>query len=106
MISVNDVTLRLGKKALFEDVNIKFTEGNCYGVIGANGAGKSTFLKVLSGELEHDTGEISMTLSITVRAVEKQIKHLREQGKIIRVGSKKSGHWQVLSDTDVVQGDE
>lgn len=49
MISANNVTLRVGKKALFEDVNIKFTEGNCYGMIGANGAGKSTFLKILSG---------------------------------------------------------
>ena len=48
MISANNVTLRVGKKALFEDVNIKFTEGNCYGLIGANGAGKSTFLKILS----------------------------------------------------------
>ena len=61
MISVNDVTLRLGKKALFEDVNIKFTEGNCYGVIGANGAGKSTFLKVLSGELDTSSGSVTMT---------------------------------------------
>ena len=52
MISANNVTLRIGKKALFEDVNIKFTEGNCYGLIGANGAGKSTFLKILSGRLE------------------------------------------------------
>ena len=48
MISANNITLRVGKKALFEDVNIKFTEGNCYGLIGANGAGKSTFLKILS----------------------------------------------------------
>ena len=48
MISANNVTLRIGKRALFEDVNIKFTEGNCYGLIGANGAGKSTFLKILS----------------------------------------------------------
>ena len=48
MISANNVTLRIGKKALFEDVNIKFTEGNCYGLIGANGAGKSTFLKILT----------------------------------------------------------
>ena len=51
MISANNVTYRVGKKALFEDVNIKFTEGNCYGLIGANGAGKSTFLKILSGQL-------------------------------------------------------
>ena len=61
MISANNVTLRLGKKALFEDVNIKFTEGNCYGLIGANGAGKSTFLKILSGKLEPTKGDVSIT---------------------------------------------
>ena len=60
MISANNVTLRLGKRALFEDVNIKFTEGNCYGLIGANGVGKSTFLKILSGELEPTNGEVIM----------------------------------------------
>ena len=60
MISANNITLRLGKKALFEDVNVKFTEGNCYGLIGANGAGKSTFLKILSGELEPTNGEVIM----------------------------------------------
>ena len=61
MISANNVTYRVGKKALFEDVNIKFTEGNCYGVIGANGAGKSTFLKILSGQLETTNGDIVIT---------------------------------------------
>ena len=61
MISVNNVTLRIGKKALFEDVNIKFTEGNCYGVIGANGAGKSTFLRILSGDLETTRGDVVIT---------------------------------------------
>ncbi|MCQ2491936.1 MAG: ATP-binding cassette domain-containing protein [Lachnospiraceae bacterium] len=61
MISANGVTLRVGKKALFEDVNIKFTEGNCYGLIGANGAGKSTFLRILSGELEPTNGYVVMT---------------------------------------------
>ena len=61
MISANNVTLRLGKKALFEDVNIKFTEGNCYGLIGANGAGKSTFLKILTGQLEPTNGDVSIT---------------------------------------------
>ena len=60
MISANNITLRVGKKALFEDVNIKFTEGNCYGIIGANGAGKSTFLKILSGQLEPTNGEIAI----------------------------------------------
>jgi ATPase subunit of ABC transporter with duplicated ATPase domains len=61
MISANNVTLRFGKKALFEDVNIKFTPGNCYGLIGANGAGKSTFLKILTGELEPTNGEVVIT---------------------------------------------
>ena len=61
MISANNVTLRLGKKALFEDVNIKFTEGNCYGLIGANGAGKSTFLKILAGDLDTTKGDIAVT---------------------------------------------
>lgn len=61
MISANNVTLRYGKKVLFEDVNIKFTEGNCYGLIGANGTGKSTFLKILSGELEPNKGDVTIT---------------------------------------------
>ncbi len=61
MIQASNVTYRVGKKALFEDVNIKFTEGNCYGLIGANGAGKSTFLKILSGNLETTNGEIIIT---------------------------------------------
>lgn len=61
MIQVNDVTLRFGKRTLFEGVNIKFTKGNCYGLIGANGAGKSTFLKLLSGEIETSHGEIVIT---------------------------------------------
>ena len=58
MIQVNNVSLKFGKRTLFEDVNIKFTNGNCYGLIGANGSGKSTFLKVLSGEVETTTGEV------------------------------------------------
>lgn len=61
MIQASNITLRLGKKALFEDVNIKFTEGNCYGLIGANGAGKSTFLKILTGEIEPSKGEVIIT---------------------------------------------
>ncbi|OLA90457.1 MAG: ABC transporter ATP-binding protein [Roseburia sp. 40_7] len=61
MIQASNVTLRFGKKALFEEVNIKFTEGNCYGLIGANGAGKSTFLKILSGQLEPTNGEVIIT---------------------------------------------
>ena len=61
MISTSNISLRYGGRKLFEDVNIKFTPGNCYGVIGANGAGKSTFLKILSGEIEANTGEVIIT---------------------------------------------
>ena len=61
MIQASNITLRFGKKALFEDVNIKFSPGNCYGLIGANGAGKSTFLKILSGQLEPSKGDVTMS---------------------------------------------
>jgi ATPase subunit of ABC transporter with duplicated ATPase domains len=61
MISVSNLSLRYGKRVLFEDVNIKFSPGNCYGIIGANGAGKSTFLKILSGEIDPSTGQVSIT---------------------------------------------
>ena len=64
MITVSNVSLRYGGRKLFEDVNLKFTAGNCYGVIGANGAGKSTFLKILSGEVEPNTGEVSIAPNI------------------------------------------
>ena len=73
MISANNVTYRVGKKALFEDVNIKFTEGNCYGLIGANGAGKSTFLKILSGQIEPSKGEIAITNGQILRAGSLQV---------------------------------
>lgn len=61
MISVNNLSLRYGKRVLFEDVNLKFTEGNCYGIIGANGAGKSTFMKIISGEIDPTTGSVDIT---------------------------------------------
>ncbi len=61
MITVSDLTLKFSEKPLFKDVNLKFIKGNCYGIIGANGAGKSTFLKVLSGEQEADTGSVSIS---------------------------------------------
>ena len=61
MISVKNVTLSFGKRVLFDEVNINFTKGNCYGVIGANGAGKSTFLKILSGEIEPNKGTVEIT---------------------------------------------
>ena len=60
MLTVSNLTMQFGKRVLFDDVNIKFTRGNCYGVIGANGAGKSTFVKILSGELNATSGQFEM----------------------------------------------
>ena len=61
MLQVNDVSLAFGGRVLYKEVNLKFTKGNCYGIIGANGAGKSTFLKILTGEIEPNTGEVIIT---------------------------------------------
>jgi ATPase subunit of ABC transporter with duplicated ATPase domains len=61
MITVSNLSLRYGKRTLFEDVNLKFTQGNCYGIIGANGAGKSTFLKILSKEIDPTSGTVSFS---------------------------------------------
>jgi ATPase subunit of ABC transporter with duplicated ATPase domains len=61
VITISDVSLSYGERSLFKEVNLKFTPGNCYGIIGANGAGKSTFLKILSGEVEHDRGTITVS---------------------------------------------
>src|SRR5690606_14695260 len=61
MINVSNLSLRFGKRILFEDVNLKFTPGNCYGIIGANGAGKSTFLKIVSGDVDPTSGSVSFT---------------------------------------------
>lgn len=61
MITVSNLSLRFGKRTLFEDVNLKFTQGNCYGIIGANGAGKSTFLKILTGEVDQTSGQVAFT---------------------------------------------
>ena len=66
MISANNVTLRIGKKALFEDVNIKFTEGNCYGLIGANGEGKSTFMNIITGHMQPDEGKVEWSKRVRV----------------------------------------
>ena len=82
MIQVNNVTLTFGKRTLFEDVNIKFTHGNCYGLIGANGAGKSTFLKLLSGELETTHGDIIITKGERL-AVLKQDHYAYDNEKVI-----------------------
>ena len=84
MIQVKDVTLRFGKRTLFEDVNLKFTAGNCYGIIGANGSGKSTFLKLLNGELETSSGEIIVSKDERISTL-KQDHYAYEDMKVIDV---------------------
>lgn len=102
MISVDNVSLRYGKRILFEDVNIKFTAGNCYGVIGANGAGKSTFLKILSGEIESNTGNVNMPKGARM-AVLKQNHY--EYNDIEVLSTVMMGHqqlWKVMQEKDAI----
>lgn len=74
MLTVSNVSVRFGKRSLYEDVNLKFNKGACYGIIGANGAGKSTFLKVLSGELEPSKGEVSKDKNERISVLEQDRK--------------------------------
>ncbi|CAM4410389.1 ABC-F family ATP-binding cassette domain-containing protein [Paenibacillus tarimensis] len=102
MISTSGVTLRYGKRALFEDVNIKFTPGNCYGLIGANGAGKSTFLKILSGEIEPTNGEVHITPGERI-AVLKQNHYEYDEFKVLDtviMGYKKL--YEVMKEKDAI----
>ncbi|TAE70968.1 MAG: ATP-binding cassette domain-containing protein [Bacteroidetes bacterium] len=102
MISVDNVSLRYGKRILFEDVNIKFTSGNCYGVIGANGAGKSTFLKILSGEIESNTGTVNIPAGARM-AVLKQNHY--EYNDIEVLSTVMMGHeklWKVMQEKDAI----
>jgi ATPase subunit of ABC transporter with duplicated ATPase domains len=102
MISVNNVTLSFGKRVLFDEVNLSFTKGNCYGVIGANGAGKSTFLKILSGEIEPNKGSISITPGERM-AVLKQNQFEFDEHTVLNtvlIGHKKM--WDVMHEKDAI----
>src|SRR6195952_2164259 len=83
MISTSNVSLRFGAKKLFEDVNVKFTPGNCYGLIGANGAGKSTFFKILSKELEPSTGEVSIAPNLRL-SILKQDHYAYDEQQVLK----------------------
>ncbi len=106
MISANNVTYRVGKKALFEDVNIKFTEGNCYGLIGANGAGKSTFLKILSGSLETTKGDIVITPGQRLSVLEQD--HFKYDGFVVMdtviMGNERL--YQIMKEKDAIYAKE
>ncbi len=102
MISVSNLSLRYGKRTLFDDVNVKFTSGNCYGVIGANGAGKSTFLKIMSGEIDSTTGQISITPGARM-AVLKQNHFEFDQFPVMQTVL--MGHkllWEVMQEKDAI----
>ena len=106
MIAANNVTYRVGKKALFEDVNIKFTEGNCYGLIGANGAGKSTFLKILSGELETTKGDITITPGQRLSVLEQD--HFKYDDQVVMdtviMGNERL--YQIMKEKDAIYAKE
>ncbi len=106
MIQAANITLRVGKKALFEDVNIKFTEGHCYGLIGANGAGKSTFLKILSGKLEPTKGEVIITKGQRLSFLEQD--HFKYNDYIVReaviMGNKRL--YEIMKEKDEIYAKE
>src|SRR5881409_227422 len=102
MISVNNVTLSFGKRVLFDEVNINFTRGNCYGVIGANGAGKSTFLKILSGEIEPNKGTVDITPGERMAVLKQNQFEFDEQTVLntVLMGHRKM--WDVMHQKDAI----
>ncbi|MFT3679532.1 MAG: ATP-binding cassette domain-containing protein [Ferruginibacter sp.] len=102
MISVNNVTLAFGKRVLFDEVNINFTKGNCYGIIGANGAGKSTFLKILSGEIEPNKGSVSITTGERMAVLKQNHFEFDEVTVLhtVMMGHKKM--WDLMSEKDAI----
>lgn len=106
MIQANNVTLRVGKKALFEDVNIKFTAGNCYGIIGANGAGKSTFLKILSGRLETTSGDVFITPGERLSFLEQDHFKYDDQEVLSTVIQGNARLFQIMQEKDAIYAKE
>ncbi len=105
MISVNNVTLSFGKRVLFDEVNISFTKGNCYGIIGANGAGKSTFLKILAGEIEPNKGRVDITPGERMAVLKQNHFEFDEQTVLntVLMGHKKM--WEVMHRKDAIYAD-
>ncbi|MFM8431439.1 MAG: ATP-binding cassette domain-containing protein, partial [Bacteroidota bacterium] len=102
MIAVSNLSLRYGKRVLFEDVNIKFTPGNCYGIIGANGAGKSTFLKILSGEIDPSTGQVSMTPGERMSVLKQNHFEFDDQTVLNTVLQGNRRLWDVMQEKDAI----
>ena len=106
MISVANLSLRFGKRTLFEDVNIKFAPGNCYGIIGANGAGKSTFLKILSGDIDSTTGEVAMTPGERMAVLSQDHFKFDEQTVINTVIMGHDKLWNIMQEKDALYAKE
>jgi ATPase subunit of ABC transporter with duplicated ATPase domains len=102
MISVSNLSLRFGKRILFEDVNLKFSENNCYGVIGANGAGKSTFLKILSGEIDPTTGQVSLSPGARMAVLKQNHFEFDEVPVLQTVIMGHSKLWEIMSEKDAI----
>ncbi|MBS4065052.1 MAG: ATP-binding cassette domain-containing protein, partial [Chitinophagaceae bacterium] len=105
MLSARNITLAYGKRVLFDEVNINFTKGNCYGVIGANGAGKSTFLKILSGEIEPNKGVVEITPGERIAVLKQNQFEFDEQTVLntVLMGHKKM--WEVMHEKDAIYTD-
>src|SRR6266576_6245931 len=102
MITVSNLSLRYGKRVLFEDVNLKFTSGNCYGIIGANGSGKSTFLKILQGDIDPATGTVSFSKGMRVASL-KQDHHEFDEVPVLQAVL--MGHktlWDVMKEKEML----
>src|SRR5215510_10536240 len=102
MITVNNVTLSFGKRVLFEEVNLNFTKGNCYGVIGANGAGKSTFLKILSGEIEPNKGTVDITPGERMAVLKQNQFEFDEYTVLNTVMTGHSKLWKVMQEREKI----
>src|SRR5882762_10055656 len=102
MISVKNVTLAYGKRILFDEVNLNFVKGNCYGVIGANGAGKSTFLKILSGEIEPNKGTVEITPGERMAVLSQNQFEFDEQTVLNTVLMGHSKLWKIMNERDAI----
>src|SRR6187551_2415465 len=102
MISVKNVTLSFGKRILFDEVNLNFTKGNCYGVIGANGAGKSTFLKILSGEIEPNKGSVEITPGERMAVLKQNQFQFDEETVINTVMIGHTKLWSVMKEREAI----
>ena len=102
MISVNNVSLQFGKRVLFEDVNMKFTQGNCYGIIGANGAGKSTFLKIISGDIDPNKGQITLDIGKRMATLKQDRHEFDNQTVINTVMMGHSRLWSIMQKKDAI----